>query len=96
MPLSERQLTQTLQQVLGLARKLEPKAQVFVSLDSARQAHVRFSRNEVTTSGEIDQGTLFSGRRPPPAPATRPMTPRCARWWSARCGSRDWRPTIPN
>jgi predicted Zn-dependent protease len=58
MPLSERQLTQTLQQVLGLARKLEPKAQVFVSLDSARQAHVRFSRNEVTTSGEVDQGTL--------------------------------------
>jgi hypothetical protein len=39
MPLSERQLTQTLQQVLGLARKLEPKAQVFVSLDSVSISH---------------------------------------------------------
>jgi predicted Zn-dependent protease len=58
MPLSSRQLTQALKQVLAIARSFEPTAQVFVALDSASQAHVRFSRNEATTSGEIDQGHL--------------------------------------
>lgn len=58
MPLSAKQLKEAMQQVLSFARALEPKAQVFVALDSANQAHVRFSRNEVTTSGEVDQGNL--------------------------------------
>ena len=58
MPLSEKQLGQAMQKVLATAKKLEPKAEVFVGLESARRAHVRYARNEVTTTGEIDEAGL--------------------------------------
>ncbi|MBE2252898.1 MAG: TldD/PmbA family protein [Myxococcus sp.] len=58
MPLSEKQLRQAMQKVLAAAAKRAPKAEVFVGLESSRRAHVRFSRNGVTTSGEIDEAGL--------------------------------------
>ncbi len=58
MPLSEKQLGLAMQKVLAAAKKLEPKAEVFVGLESSRRAHVRFARNEVTTTGEIDEAGL--------------------------------------
>ena len=58
MPLSEKQLGQAMQKVLAAAKKLEPKAEVFVGLESAKRAHVRYARNEVTTTGEIDEAGL--------------------------------------
>ena len=58
MPLSEKQLGQAMQKVLAAAKKLEPKAEVFVGLESSKRAHVRFARNEVTTTGEIDEAGL--------------------------------------
>jgi predicted Zn-dependent protease len=58
MPLSEKQLSQAIQKVLAAVKKLEPKAEVFVSLESAKRAHVRFARNEVTTAGEIEEAGL--------------------------------------
>lgn len=58
MPVSEKQLGQTMQQVIALAKKQRPDAQVFVAAESSRRAHVRFARNEVTTSGEVDELSL--------------------------------------
>lgn len=58
MPLSEKQLTAVGQKVLSLARRAAPTAEVFVGLESARRAHVRFARNEVTTAGEVDEAQV--------------------------------------
>ncbi|MDP3234758.1 MAG: TldD/PmbA family protein [Myxococcales bacterium] len=58
MPLSEKQLGLAMQKVLSAAKKLEPKAEVFVGLESSKRAHVRFARNEVTTAGEVDEAAL--------------------------------------
>lgn len=55
MPLSEKQLTQVMQQTIALAKKAAPGAEVLVSFTSAREANVRFARNEVTTAAEGDE-----------------------------------------
>lgn len=58
MPMTEKQVAQAMQKVLAAVKKLEPSAEAFVGLESARRAHVRFSRNEVTTTGELDEASL--------------------------------------
>lgn len=67
MPLTEKQLSQVMQRTLSLAKKREPKASVFVGAESSRRAHVRFGRNEVTTTGAVDESrvdvTVQLGRR---------------------------------
>jgi predicted Zn-dependent protease len=67
MALSEKQLGGLMQKVLSAAKKVEPKAEVLVSGRSSRFAHIRFARNTVTTSGELDEAhvdvTIKLGQR---------------------------------
>ncbi|MFO0600385.1 MAG: TldD/PmbA family protein [Myxococcaceae bacterium] len=41
-------------QVLAIAKKLDPKAEVLVDVVKDFRSHTRFARNEITTSGEND------------------------------------------
>ncbi len=58
MPLPEKQVTAVMQRVLAAVKKSQPKAEALVSASSRRIAHVRFSRNTVATSGEVDETSL--------------------------------------
>ncbi|HEY8212125.1 MAG TPA: TldD/PmbA family protein [Myxococcaceae bacterium] len=43
---------------LAAAKRLAPAAAAFVRLESSRDANLRFARNEVTSSGDVDEATL--------------------------------------
>jgi predicted Zn-dependent protease len=45
-------------QILGIARKLAPTAEVGVSLRSGRSANTRFAKNEITSSGDVDETSV--------------------------------------
>ncbi len=44
--------------VLAVVKSLEPKAEAAVAVWATHRAHTRFARNEITTSGEIDELSL--------------------------------------
>jgi predicted Zn-dependent protease len=44
--------------VLGIARKAAPRADVSVSVSSSRDANTRFARNEITSAGDVDSTTV--------------------------------------
>ncbi len=58
MKLDARQSDAIVASVLGAAKKLDPKAEVHLSLWSARSAHTRFARNEVTSAGDVEDAGL--------------------------------------
>jgi len=43
---------------LAAAKRLAPAGAAFVRLESRRDANLRFARNEVTSSGDVDESTL--------------------------------------
>jgi predicted Zn-dependent protease len=56
--LEEKALKDAALKVLALAKKVDPKAEALVSVSSNHGAHIRFARNTVTTTGDIDQPQL--------------------------------------
>ena len=58
MPLEPKAAAAALNDLLQRVKKLDRSAEAKATLFSARSAHTRFARNEVTTSGETDETDL--------------------------------------
>lgn len=56
--IKETALKETLAKVVSATKRLDPKAEVLVRLEALRRANVRFSANEVSTSGEGEESRL--------------------------------------
>jgi predicted Zn-dependent protease len=58
MPLDAKAAKKLADQVLGLAKKAAPGAQVAVNIGSGRDANTRFARNEITSTGDVEETTV--------------------------------------
>lgn len=55
MPLDEGKAHQLLAEVLRLAKKVAPDAEVSAALEAGRDANTRFANNEITSTGDVEE-----------------------------------------
>lgn len=55
---SEKTLKDVSSRLLGLVKKADPKAEALVQAYASHHAHIRFARNTVTTTGDIEQTSV--------------------------------------
>ncbi len=58
MALSEKEATKLLESVLAIAKTTAAGAEILTSVDAGRDANTRFARNEITSTGDVEETTV--------------------------------------
>lgn len=104
--LEPKQTHDLLSSILAQAKKVAPGADVFLSLEGLRSGNIRFARNEVTSTGEVEESrltvTVARGKRHASvevnqldAASVRAAVERAERMAAVLAEDPEWLPLLP-